>query len=246
MRNILYVIFLCLLAFTANAAKDLSKKNIAWLEGVPEVKKLLCTSYVDSMYGKMNKEKLEIKDSAFKEVKLFDNSVITCDLWAELYDTGKPILYVKEKAMIDGVKFGFYHADASGTIGKDYSDKDAWQSSCKADSMNDEVRCQISQDNLYIVRNSSGYVVVIGYDHYPRTLSYIRFGKEKPYESSGNGVFSHAESKEIVRQLESNNGVKVVTRFTKWPYDKPIDKDISVKNFRSAKIALDTIFEKHK
>lgn len=241
----LFSLCLCamLLPSMVHASEKMKQKDIKWLQGIPEVKEIGCDEYADSSYSLTERDGLEIINSSFKEGRLSPGSKITCDLWAKTDDIKKPILHVIEQFKIDGVNVHMYHSDASGTIGNDYSDKHAWNSACKTDPMNDDVTCYVSHKSFYIFKDKSGYRVLVGSEHFPKTVAYVRIGKEKPIPSGGGGIFSLSDSLKIIKSIDK--GVTVSTRYTKWPYDTAIDEKLDTEYFEQAKKILDLIFDNH-
>ncbi|ELY4596855.1 hypothetical protein ACOZ0V_004065 [Cronobacter malonaticus] len=225
------------------ASEKMKPKDIKWLQGFPETKNIGCDIYEDSSYSTTGREGLEFSPSSFKEKKLRPDSQITCDLWAKSDDIKTPELHVSEEFLIDGVKVNIYHADASGTIGKGYNDKSAWSSACKTDAMTDEVTCYVSHNSFYVFRDKSGYQVLVGAEHFPGTFAYVRIGKDKPFSSGEGGVFSASDSIKIIESIDKQSSVS--TRYTRWPYERPVDEKLDVKYFRQAKVVLDLIYDKH-
>lgn len=231
-------------SFAVGASEKMSAKDIKWLEGHSNVKAIGCDTYENSSYSVTERKDLKVKDSSFKNQRVFDKSKLICDLWSDTADISKPLLHVQEKAVIDGINVLIFQSDGSGTIGEGYNDKSAWNSSCKVDSMTDAVTCSVYQNNFYLFKTDSGYTVVIGSEHFPKTLSYLRVNKDKPLASGEDGVFSNNNSNQIIESL--SEGGKVMIRFTKWPYENPIDEEVDIKYFNSAKKALDLIYSNHK
>lgn len=243
MRKILLAA-LMVLSGVASGSDKMTEKNKKWLLSQPGVSSIGCNSYEDSSYSFTGRDGFYIKESSFKKQKLFDNSNLICDLWSDLDDKKKPTLYVIEESKIDGVKVKIFQSGGSGTVGDDYSDKSSWQVGCKTDVMTDEYNCYVYQKDIYIIRDKNGYRIAIGTDHFPNTKSYIRIDGNQPIESGSDGVFSIDDSQKIISSLSSKS--KVITRFTKWPYERPIDGEISMSKFDVSKKVLDIIFEDHK
>lgn len=243
MRKILLAA-LMVLSGVASGSDKMTEKNKKWLLSQPGVSSIGCNSYEDSSYSFTGRDGFYIKESSFKKQKLFDNSNLICDLWSDLDDNKKPTLYVIEESKIDGVKVKIFQSGGSGTVGDDYSDKSSWQVGCKTDAMTDEYNCYVYQKDIYIIRDKNGYRVAIGTDHFPNTKSYIRIDGNQPIESGNDGVFSIDDSQKIISSLSSKS--KVITRFTKWPYERPIDGEIGMSKFDVSKKVLDIIFEDHK
>ncbi|WP_033782737.1 hypothetical protein [Pantoea sp. 9140] len=243
--NKFFSLCLCVLLLPSitSASEKMKLKDIKWLQGISEVKAIGCDSYEDSTYSSTGRDELEITESSFREKRLNPDSKITCDLWAKTDDIKKPVLQVLEEFKIDGVNVHIYHSDASGTIGKDYSDNSAWNSACKSDTMTDEVTCYVSHKSFYMFKNKTGYYLLVGSDHFPQTVAYIRLGKDKPISSGKDGVFSSADSLKIIESI--NNQTTLSTRYTKWPYETPVDEKLDTKYFEQAKKVLDLIFDNH-
>lgn len=243
--NKLFSLCLCamLLPSIVHASEKMKQKDIKWLQGIPEVKDIGCDEYADSSYSLTERDGLEIMNSSFKERKLSPDSKITCDLWAKTDDIKKPVLHVIEEFKIDGVNVHIYHSDASGTIGKDYNDSSAWNTACKTDAMTDDVTCYVSHKSFYIFKNKSGYNVLVGSEHFPGTVAYVRIGKGKPISSGKDGVFSSADSLKVIESIDKKSTVS--TRYTKWPYETPVDENLDTKYFEQAKKILDVIFDNH-
>ncbi|WP_337027207.1 hypothetical protein [Pantoea eucalypti] len=241
------IIWLCLCAFLlpslTHASEKMKPKDIKWLQGIPEVKTIGCDTYEDSSYPTTGREGLEISENSFKEKRLNPDSKITCDLWAKTDDMKIPVLQVTEAFKIDGVNVSIFHSDASGTIGKDYSDKSAWNTACKTDTMTDDVTCYVNHKSFYIIKNKSGYNILVGSEHFPGTVAYVRIGKQKPVSSGKDGVFNSADSLKIIESIGKQETVS--TRYTKWPYETPVDEKLDIKYFEQAKKILDLIFDSH-
>jgi len=218
-------------------------KDIAWLQGIPEVKAVGCDAYEDSSYSTTGREGLEIIETSFKGQRLNPDSKVTCDLWAKTGDIKIPVLQVTEAFKVDGVNVNIFHSDASGTIGKDYSDKSAWNTACKTDTMTDDVTCYVSHKSFYIIKSKTGYTLLVGSEHFPGTAAYVRIGKQKPISSGKDGIFSPADSFKIIESV-GRQGI-VSTRYTKWPYETPVDEKLDTKYFEQAKKVLDLIFDNH-
>ena len=232
-----------------NAETSLAKKDITWLEKNQEIKDLECSAhnYPYDGDGKLVIPKnigFEIKDNYFKSKHVFDNGKLICLFEVDVLKKDKTKVNVVEEALIDGVKVRFYHWGGSGTIGESYDDKSAWNLGCTTDSMTDDLTCYIYKGSFYLHKDKNGYMVAVGSEHFPNTLAYIRSGKNKPFESGNNGVFSLADSKSIIDALSS--GHKVATRYTKWPYEKPINDELDISYFKSSMKILDAIYEAHK
>lgn len=243
MRKVLAVIYFLLMCKTATASDKMTEKNKKWLLTQPGVSEIGCNSFEDSTYSFTKRDGFYIKESSFKKPRLFEDSKLVCDLWADMDDREKPTLYVIEEAKIDDVKVKLFQSGGSGTVGREYSDKASWQLGCKTDSMTDEYNCYINQKHIYIVKDKDSYHVIIGSEHFPKTHSFIRIDNEKPIESGDGGIFSVEQSGEIIEALSS--GSKVKTRYTKWPYENPVDENIDMKYFDVSKKVLDVIFESH-
>ncbi|WP_338494188.1 hypothetical protein VRB23_06720 [Erwinia aphidicola] len=243
--NKLFSLCLCtlLLPSLSHAGEKMKPKDIEWLQGIPEVKSIGCDAYEDSSYSTTGREGLEISETSFKEKRLNPDSKVTCDLWAKTNDLKIPVLQVKESFKVDGVNVNIFHSDASGTIGKDYSDKSAWSTACKTDTMTDDVTCYVSHKSFYIIKNKTGYNVLVGSEHFPGTVAYVRIDKQKPISSGKDGVFSSDDSLKIIESV-SKQGI-VSTRYTKWPYEAPVDEKLDTKYFEQAKKILDLIFDNH-
>ncbi|SMG61748.1 hypothetical protein SAMN03159353_105714 [Cedecea sp. NFIX57] len=218
-------------------------KDVKWLQGFSETRNIGCDLYEDSSYSTTGREGLEFIPSSLKEKKLRPDSKITCDLWAKTDDIKTPVLHVSEEFNIEGVRVNIYHSDASGTIGKDYNDKGAWNSACKTDAMTDEVTCYVSHKSFYLFRDKSGYRVLVGGEHFPGTLAYVRIGKGKPIASGEGGVFSSSDSVSIVDSIDKHSSIS--TRYTRWPYERTIDENLDVKYLPQAKTVLDLIYDNH-
>lgn len=227
----------------AMGSEKMKPKDIKWLQGFSEAKNIGCDLYEDSSYSTTGREGLEFIPSSFKEKKLRPDSQIICDLWAKTDDIKTPVLHVSEELKIGGVRVHIYHSDASGTIGKDYNDKSAWNSACKTDAMTDEVTCYVSHKSFYVFKDKSGYKVLVGGEHFPGTVSYVRIGKEKPIASGAGGAFSSSDSVNIVESMNKQSSIS--TRYTRWPYKSPIDENLDVKYFPQAKAILDLIYDNH-
>ena len=222
----------------------MTEKSKKWLLSQPGVSSIGCDSYEDSSYSFTGRDGFYIKESSFKNSRIFEGSKLTCDLWSDMEDRKKPTLYVIENATIDDVKVSVFQSGGSGSVGDDYNDKSSWQVGCKTDVMTDEYNCHIRQKDFYILRDESGYHVFIGSEHFPETKSYIRIDEGKPIESGGKGTFSLEDSTIIVNALSSKS--KVVTRYTRWPYERHVDGVVNMDKYNASKKVLDIIFESHK
>lgn len=222
-------------------AEQMSSKDISWLENKPEIKAMGCSSYEGDPSG--GRSGVKITESSFSTDRLFSDGSLTCYLSMNIDDLDMPKLSIIEKTKLNGVDVSVFHSDGSGTIGKGYSDKQAWQSACKKDAMTDEVTCQIHQGNLFLFKDKSGYSVGVGGELYPKTNAFIRLGKDKPLQAKYESIFSAEQTDQIISGLTA--GDKVLTRYTKWPNKTDIDESIDAKYFLSAKKVLDLIYEKH-
>lgn len=243
-RKTLFVAGILLLPVAAISGDKMSAKDIKWLKGIDEVTAIGCDSYENSAYSVTQRKNLKIKPSVFKVPRVIDGGALVCDLQADTSDIEQPIMLTRESGVISGVNVAIYHSDGSGTIGKDYNDKKAWESSCNTDAMTDEVTCYVRHKQLYIVKNKDGYFAMVGHEHFPETLAYVRVGGSKPFTSGEGGVFSKEESGKVIDAMSKSDNV--VTRYTKWPYESPIDENIEMKYFGVAKQVLDTIYDNHK
>lgn len=242
-KGLSLIFSLFLVATSVHAGEKMKPKDVKWLEGISDVKSLGCDSYEDSSYSTTGRDNLEISKSSFKEKKLYPDSKLTCDLWAKTDDINQPVLNVIEEFKIDGVDVNIYHSDASGTIGKNYSDRSAWSSSCKTDAMSDEVSCYVRHGSFYLFKSKAGYTILIGSDHFPGSDAYLRIGKGKPYLSGKDGAFSSGDSLKIVDSISKESSVS--TRYIKWPYETPIDENLDTKYFEQAKKILELIYTSH-
>lgn len=244
MKKSVLIPFLIIFSAAATGSDKMSEKNKKWLLSQPGVTEIGCNSYEDSTYSLAKREEFYIRDSSFNKKRLFVDSKLVCDLWSDSNNNGQPYLNVIENAKINGIPVSVFHGGGSGTVGKNYSDKSSWHTGCKTDAMTDEFHCYVYQKNLYITKDKSGYHIFVGSEHFPNTKSFIRIDNETPLQSEEAGVFSDANSNKIVSSVSSRS--KVVTRFTKWPYERFIDENIDMKYFDVAKETLDILFENHK
>ncbi|MEN7471075.1 hypothetical protein [Providencia stuartii] len=221
--------------------KPMSKKDIKWLESQEAVKDIGCNEYSDRTYSKQKKGKVEIAESVFKTDKLFDESKLTCELTE---DNDIFSVIVIEKAIIDGKKVEVYHSSSSGYVNVTNDPFDDWSFKCQKDAMTDEVACGMNQNGFTIEKDSNGYRIQIGYEHFPESLAYIRVDKGKPIESERNGMYSRETAKLIVDSLSDESDVTI--RYTRWPIQKPVDKKMNMEGFNSAKKAMDILLSSYK
>ncbi|KEY58512.1 hypothetical protein [Serratia sp. DD3] len=250
-RKISAALLLLVISTNVNSEIPLAKKDVIWLEKKQGIKDLECSAY-RQLYAEEGKATIpqnigfDIKEDYFKNKHVFENGKLICLFEVDVLKKDKTKVSVVEEALIDGVKVSFYHWGGSGTIGGGYNDKSSWSLGCKTDSMTDDLTCYIYKGSFYLHRDKNGYMVAVGSEHFPNTPAYIRFGKSKPLESGGHGVFSLVDSKSIIDTLSSSDKDKVVTRYTRWPYENPIDEELNISYFKSSIKILDAIYEAHK
>ncbi len=208
----------------------MAKKDIAWLDGQKSIRDIGCNEYNDRSYSKPKKGEVVIAESVFKVNKLFDESTLVCELNE---DNDAFIIEVVEKSVVDGKKVYVYHNNSNGSV--DVSDDyyNNWAYKCQKDTMTDEVVCGMHQRGLTIEKDANGYIIQVGYEHFPETLAYIRIDKNKPIESESNGIYSRDTTKLIIDNLSDDKEVNI--RYTKWPIQKPVDRKINMEGFNSAK-----------
>ncbi len=240
--NRLLLIAGILMLSTYSMSAQLTQQEINWLNSTPEVKQLKCDSF-DFNYEKMEKKQITVTPSIFKNKKIINDSKLNCNI-RNNYERGTYDLLVKEQLIINEMSIGIYHSEGSGIIGNDYSDAKTWHTECKTDSMTDEYTCAIRNKDLVIIRDESGYIIVVGSSHFPDKAALIRLDKNKPTESGDKGVYTYQQSEEIVNGMQTAKAV--TTRFIRWPYEKYVDGNVDMTNYTTAKKVLDLIYENHK
>lgn len=148
-----------------------------------------------------------------------------------------------EEGSLNGVHYRIYYTDGSGTfsgapdgslttglgIGKD------WSTSCKKDPMDDKKSCYIQRKDLWVWLYPGGRLkIFIGGDQYPGTSASVRIDSNQAIRSPADseGVFTAAQSKQILQQLRS--GARVATRYVDWPYRSAVDDSFDLHGFDEA------------
>lgn len=133
----------------------------------------------------------------------------------------------------------------SGHVGKDsLTSSDYWGFGCDIDKMNDNKECFVSNNksNVDIYKNKNGYMLQIGWDHYPDRSVSIRINKNKQQKSwREDGTFNYKISKDIIKSIRNNDEVYV--RYVKWPYDNEITNQLDVSSFNEAIKLLNIIYD---
>ncbi|CAK6614978.1 TPA: hypothetical protein ACHWKL_004154 [Providencia stuartii] len=220
------------------------KKNTDWIKNSPITSTMECDGYEDSTFSFGDKSKLVAEKTIFSKKRILPNSSRICTATTDIHRNNKMSVMIVEKAKINNIDVSVYHSDGSGSIGGDYSDKASWSYACKKDKMNDKVECYMYQDGFYIFKESSGYTVLVGKDHFPGRVVQVRVGKGKPFTTGDNGNFSKSASKSIINAALKNDSM--VTRYTEWPYDTPIDNDVHLEYFNEAVKLLDNIYDNYR
>lgn len=92
----------------------------------------------------------------------------------------------------------------------------SWWIDCKKDPINDRKQCAMFGKGLQIYVTEFGVVrVVVGMKHYPGSVAAIRLDGKPAKYSGANGVFSLANSGDIIEGLRSAK--KITTRYQQFP-----------------------------
>ena len=220
------------------------KKNIDWVKSGAERLGMECDEYVDSTFSLGEKNNLVEEKSIFIKKRILPNSSRFCTAVTDIYHDDKIPLMVVEKSRINNIDVSIYHSDGSASLGSDYSDKASWSYRCEKDKMNDKVECYMRQDYFFVFKDSGGYTISVGKEHFPGRNVYVRVGKGKPFITGDSGVFGKSSSRNVISSALKNN--YMVTRYTEWPYDSPIDKEVNLDYFNDAIKLLDTIYSNYK
>ncbi|MCC7983816.1 hypothetical protein INR17_29785, partial [Klebsiella pneumoniae] len=100
--------------------------------------------------------------------------------------------------------------------------------------MTDKKQCEITNESIRIIKKAKGYSAIVGNEHFPGRSAYIRVGQGKPIASGDNGYFPNVTG--IVGSI--NGGTKLLTRYTKWPYDYVVDTEVNTIGFEQANFLL--------
>ncbi|HVI26006.1 MAG TPA: hypothetical protein VM576_07440 [Xanthomonadaceae bacterium] len=148
-----------------------------------------------------------------------------------------------EEGSLNGIHYRIYYTDGSGTfsgapdgslttgfrLGED------WSTSCKKDPMDDTKSCYIQRKDLWVWLYPGGRLkIFIGGDQYPGTSASVRIDSNQAIRSPSDseGVFTAAQSKQILQQLRS--GARVATRYIDWPYRSAVDDSFDLHGFDEA------------
>ncbi|TWT22239.1 hypothetical protein FQY83_04185 [Luteimonas marina] len=148
-----------------------------------------------------------------------------------------------EEGAHNGVAYRIYYTDGSGSFSGSPDGKlsgalgrgSDWSTACKKDPMNDKKSCYLQRNKLWVWLYQTGRVeVFIGGDQYPGTSATIRIDSNPAIKSPSDseGVFTAAQSKQIVQQLIS--GDTVATRYVDWPYRSANDDSFGLSGFDEA------------
>lgn len=241
MRKVLIGVLLTIFCISMHA-EPMTKKKIAWLESQEGVKEIGCNEYEDSTYFTDKDKTFKIEKSSFNEPRIFDDSILKCDLSDS---SGVLTLQIIEYAVVDSVKVRIFHSDGSGSVGDRTYDKNdkSWGTGCKKDTMTDDVTCYIKQSDMSLFRDKEGYLIRVGSNHYPSSIANLRINKDSPYSSGDDGIFSRESSEQIINKLTPAELVS--TRYVEWPYKRNVDNTVAMDNYNVAKKILDTIYENH-
>lgn len=88
--------------------------------------------------------------------------------------------------------------------------------------------------------------ISIGSSHYPSSSVALRIDSKKPFYTTADndGVFSSAQTKNIIAQLRS--GKKITTRYAKWPYRSSVDEIFELYGFNEAYLYIQWALRKIK
>ncbi|CAM6617874.1 hypothetical protein IOC47_22920 [Enterobacter cloacae] len=215
---------------------------IAKVRSQPGVASIGCNEFKISEYAEYNGQPLAPIKDLLHGRRLLSDAKIECSLDKSYKGDGKYELTVKEYGTLNGKPIHFYHTDGSTSIGGEIGEPSSWSIGCKVDAMNDSKSCNMSNGDLFIFRDKSGWSVFISGDHYPGTDSLIRINGGKPITTRDNdGMFSHTASARIVGQLKS--GTEVATRYTNWPYNTYTDGIVNTESVETALAYLDLIYK---
>ncbi|HEK1927991.1 hypothetical protein [Proteus mirabilis] len=220
------------------------KKNTDWIKNSHVTSDMECDGYEDDTFSFGDKSKLVAEKTIFSKKRILPNSLRICTATTDIHRDNKMSVIIVEKAKINNIDVSVYHSDGSGSIGNDYNDKASWSYACKKDKMNDKVECYMYQDGFYIFKESSGYTVLVGKDHFPGRRVQVRVGKGTPFSTGDNGNFSKSASRKIINAALKSNSM--VTRYTEWPYDTPIDNNVHLEYFNEAIKLLNNIYDNYK
>ncbi|HDS6844285.1 TPA: hypothetical protein QH023_003031 [Morganella morganii subsp. morganii] len=223
---------------------ETEKKNADWIKNNPVTSGMECDDYEDSTFSFGDKTKLVAEKTIFSKKRILPNSSRVCTATTDIHRDNKMSVMIVEKAKINNIDVSVYHSDGSGSIGGDYSDKASWHYACEKDKMNDKVECYMYQGGFYIFKDSGGYTVLVGKDHFPGRNVQVRIGKGKPFTTGDNGNFSKTASKNIINAALKNDSM--ATRYTEWPYDSPIDNDVNLDYFNDAFQLLNNIYSNYR
>lgn len=241
--NIIYV-----LGDDGSFAVNILSENImySWVECVPlkEIEQLVelankynlvCDSYKDSRG--LNKSELILGNNKFKKpFPIIKTSQTSCIAETQL---GKPTLIQSESGLLDNVSYSFDY-NGSASIGDMFDG--GWSIHCKKDPINDRKQCSLDAPlaAFSILKYQNRYTVLVGKNHFPGSKIYLRINNGKVY-SSDNEVFSFAVSEDIIKNIK--NGSMLSIRYTEWPYNHYVDKQIEIKGFEQAKKLIDMLYE---
>ncbi|HBC0018022.1 TPA: hypothetical protein JG871_003941 [Enterobacter hormaechei subsp. xiangfangensis] len=244
MKKTLLISLLALTGMNVAHAADIAMPadQIAKLRTMPGVSQLACDEFTVNEFADYKGQSLTPIKDILHGRRLLDGAKVTCNLDKSYKFDGKYELVAKESGTLNGKAMHFYRTDGSTTIGEPGAN-DSWSIGCKIDPMNDTKSCNMSNGDLFIWRDKSGWsVFVSGGDHYPGTSSSIRINGGKPFTTGDNdGMFSHAVSARIVDQLKG--GAEVLTRYTDWPYNSYKDGTVDTTNVEAALNYLDLIYK---
>lgn len=168
---------------------------------------------------------------------------------AESYTKGE-VIY-QETGELNGVNYRFFFSDGSGSFAGESGNKLAitekldsnWSLSCDVDAMSDKKSCLATKGDLHIFFPANGKPLVsVGASVYPGIPVKIRIGKNTPLTNEGDKFFDAASSAAVLNSLLKGEAVR--TRYSKWPYETPIDGEVSPYGVAEVKSYVDWALSK--
>ncbi|EMG3208417.1 TPA: hypothetical protein UOJ16_000788 [Klebsiella pneumoniae] len=213
------------------SGSPVSTSEIEKIKRLPGIAELHCSNFIDKRYSQSKNIFYKIKPSIFAKMPLVSGGDITCEVSSNIWNWNETNVMAVEHGLIDRIPYTLYHSDGSGNVG--VADQ-AWSFGCVKDSMTDKKQCEITNESIRIIKKAKGYSAIVGNEHFPGRSAYIRVGQGKPIASGDNGYFPNVTG--IVGSI--NGGTKLLTRYTKWPYDYVVDTEVNTIGFEQANFLL--------
>ena len=147
---------------------------------------------------------------------------------AEPFLSGNSAEPYGQSGIINGVSYAVAHLSASAKFAGQpgvFDRKTDWIVACRKDPIQDIKSCTLisSTYDFGVTQLANGMRgIVIGSDHYPRSTVAIRIDAQPPHISEpGRYAFSGQRAEQILTQLVA--GKEMITRYTKWPNNSPVD-----------------------